>query len=343
MPEYTILQAGVDHVVSVAGSGSRITPLIAKGPKRITCVDVLREQLDLTELRVEAIRQLNYHDFMTLFGYPEGEYSPGSRRQIFESLSLDEDISYRIKPFLTAAQWEPIIYLGEFERMLQTISRLMRLIIGDRMDAMFGLESLEEQRAFIASKRFPRKRWLLALKLFGNTTAFNMLLFRSDFPKKNLEGPTWSHYQRMFTALLDNVLVRDSYFFQLLILGKLVNSTHCILEANEAIFNAIKSNLAYTEVAYCQGDILSDIQQVEEPVDLVSISDVPSFLPDDIAQNFLQHIKHKVKSGGTVISRGHLRVISPDSSDYLDVTKDLTNPVISDRTSLWTINVYKKL
>ena len=44
--------------MAVAGSGGRVLPLLARRPRRLTCVDICRPQLFLTELRVEALRAL---------------------------------------------------------------------------------------------------------------------------------------------------------------------------------------------------------------------------------------------------------------------------------------------
>lgn len=342
LPEYQLLPQDAGHVVAVAGSGGRIVPLVAKRPRAITCVDILQEQLDLTELRVESIRQLSFGDFMALFGYPEYPITVDKRKALFESLTLRQQTGQRLAEFFSKSEWQAIIYLGEFERMLMTVSKLIRFVVGDKLDILFEFDNLEDQRNFVKSTAFPRKRWTLALALFGNATALNALLYRGDFPKKNRMGSTFSIYRNMFETLFGQILCRDSYFFQMLVLGRLVNARSAMMEADENLYQTIKENLAYTQIHYIQTDIVSAINKIEEPVDFVSISDVPSFMSDGPANTFLVDIAANLAPNATVVSRGHLRVVRPDSKGFNDISAQAGEVFSSERTGLWQIQCYEK-
>ncbi|MCV2884820.1 DUF3419 family protein [Aestuariibacter sp. AA17] len=340
--EHQLLPQNAGHIVAIAGSGGRIVPLIAKRPKIITCVDILQEQLDLTEMRVEAIRQLPFSDFMALFGYPEYPVSTEQRQALFGKLQLRQQTQSRLQAFFQKSGWQPIIYLGKFEKMLITVSKLIRFVVGNRLDVMFEFDDLHEQRNFVKSNAFPHKRWQLALALFGNATALNALLYRGDFPQKNRKGSTFSIYRNMFSDLFNQVLCKESYFFQMLILGRLVNARTSMMEANEAIYKDIKENLTYTQVRYAQTDIVTAINGVDDAVDFVSMSDVPSFMPDDSANTFLNNIAPNLTESGMVVSRGHLRVIHPDSQGFNDISTQLVKLFGSERTGLWQIQCYQK-
>jgi S-adenosylmethionine-diacylglycerol 3-amino-3-carboxypropyl transferase len=343
MPEYNLLPFDSGHVVAVAGSGGRIVPLIAKRPKSITSVDILSEQLDLTELRVEAIRQLEFQDFMGLFGYPEYQRTASSRKTLFASVKLKPQTQTRLMALFDANRWGPIIYMGEFEGMLIKVSKLIRLIVGKHLDRLFEFDDIEQQRAFVHSDAFPYKRWKLALKLFGNATALNALLYRGDFPKKNLPGSTYSIYKKMFADLMDNVLCKDSYFFQMLILGKLIASKTAMMEADPEVFKQIKESLKDTQVNYQQGDIISVVDNIDGEVDFISISDVPSFMPDEAADAFLANVQHKLSPSARVVSRGHLRVVKPKTEGFRNMTEDSAPLIKGERTSLWHIQMYEKI
>lgn len=342
LPEYQLLPQDVKHVVAVAGSGGRVVPLVAKHPVTITCVDILQEQLDLTELRVEAIRQLSFANFMALFGYPEFPVDAEERKALFGKLNLRPQTQQRLEAFFEQSAWQPIIYLGEFEKMLQTVSKLIRFVVGDRLDVLFDFENLQEQQSFVKSKAFPHKRWTLALALFGNATALNALLYRGDFPKKNRTGSTFSIYRNMFAALFERVLCKESYFFQMLILGRLVNSRSAVMEADESLYDAIKQNLTKTQVHYAKTDIVSAINQSDEKVGFVSISDVPSFMPDDVANTFLTDISANLTEGAIVVSRGHLRITRPDTQGFNDISAQFSSLFSNERTGLWQIQCYQK-
>ena len=48
--EMEILPKGAQRVVCVAGSGSRVLPLLAKKPHKLVCADLSEQQLYITEL-----------------------------------------------------------------------------------------------------------------------------------------------------------------------------------------------------------------------------------------------------------------------------------------------------
>jgi S-adenosylmethionine-diacylglycerol 3-amino-3-carboxypropyl transferase len=340
--EYSIIPNDCENVISISGSGGRVVPLIGKHPKVLTCVDVLQEQLDLTMLRIESIKQLNYYDFMRLLGYPEHPVTNDNRKKIFDTIILDNDVKSRLIRQFECENWGPIIYQGEFEKMLIKLSKLIRFILGDSLDRLFGFDDLVEQRRFFDSKYFPSKRWNLAILIFGNGVALNTLLYRGDFPKKNLEGSTYSCYKKMFEYLFRNVLCKESFFLQMLLLGKLKNSQESMLEADEEIFNSVKLALDSTKVYYQKNDIVSAIRDNLSKFDFVSMSDVPSFMVNGSENSFLLDISDNLLPECKVVTRGHLRITNPDYFGYDKIKLDELNLPI-EKTSLWKLQCYSKI
>lgn len=340
--EYSLIPNYCENVISISGSGGRVVPLIAKRPKVLTCVDVLQEQLDLTMLRIESVKQLNYYDFMRLLGYPEYPTTNDNRKRIFDKIILDEDVKSRLINQFEREDWGAIIYQGEFEKMLIKVSKLIRFILGDSLDRLFLFDDLVEQRIFLDSKCFPLKRWNLAILIFGNGTALNTLLYRGDFPKKNLDGSTYSHYKKMFEHLFRNVLCKESFFLQMLLLGKLKNSKESMLEANEEIFNSVKLALDSTKVHYQKNDIVSAIRSNPSKFDFVSMSDVPSFMANGSENSFLLDMSDNLLPECKVVTRGHLRIINPDCFGYNKIKLDELNLPI-EKTSLWKVQCYSKI
>src|SRR4051794_7586327 len=88
--EHAALRDGEDLVVSVAGSGARVLPLLARSPRELVCVDVSPAQLMLTELRVESVRALDHASFLGFWGYPRvaGAVTGAQRRALLDEMSL---------------------------------------------------------------------------------------------------------------------------------------------------------------------------------------------------------------------------------------------------------------
>ena len=88
--ELDMLEPGVGHVLCVAGSGGRVLPLLAKGPKRMTCVDLSQPQLYLVELRIESCRALTHKEFLSFWGYPPSPADPDTRKTLFKKIKLSD-------------------------------------------------------------------------------------------------------------------------------------------------------------------------------------------------------------------------------------------------------------
>ena len=90
--EYALLPMGAKRAFSIAGSGARCLPLLAKNPEVLDIIDMSQEQIYLCELRYESLRQLPEEEWLFFMGYrgalqsrnPHGD----SRLEIFEKLRL---------------------------------------------------------------------------------------------------------------------------------------------------------------------------------------------------------------------------------------------------------------
>lgn len=86
--EMSILRPKLGHVLSVAGSGARVLPLFASMPKQVSCVDLSKEQLLLTELRIESCKTLTFEDYLSFWGYPPSMEDTRRRRELFQSCTF---------------------------------------------------------------------------------------------------------------------------------------------------------------------------------------------------------------------------------------------------------------
>lgn len=118
------------------------------------------------------------------------------------------------------ARGESPIYLGRSERTLQTLASVNRRVTGRSGQALFAHGDLGAQRDYLARK-FPQWRWRLVLALLGNSTVLNSLLYKGEFPRKNIQGSTYGIYRDLFARLFQNTLAKTSFFLQMVFLGRL--------------------------------------------------------------------------------------------------------------------------
>lgn len=338
--ELGILPSDRGHVMAVAGSGGRVLPLLARRPRRLTCVDICRPQLFLTELRVEALRALTREEFLGLLGYPGPAISPEARWHLFRRLTLSPDAARFFEGLCGAHGWQPLLYSGRFEQTLRTLSRITGLFTGPRGRGVFEARGLEEQLSYL-EERFPRRAWHTVLRLMGNSAVLNSLLYKGEFPKKNIPGSAYRFYRASFERLFSDAPARESFFLQMVFFGELRFEEGFPVECDADVFEAARRALEGTEVAYVHGDILEVARQAGD-VDFLSLSDVPSFLPEARERDFLQLLGPGLTPGGLVVTRGHLRVARPDASGYARVSERYADLMNAEKTQLWSVDVYQK-
>ncbi|HYO72038.1 MAG TPA: DUF3419 family protein [Archangium sp.] len=338
--EHHILPPGTENVVAIAGSGGRVIPLLARSPANVTCIDISDTQLALTELRIAALKALEHPDYLGLLGYEE---MPAVRRcEIISGLSLSDPARMSLQPVVKAiASGERIIYLGRFERMLRTLARLNALFTRQGGRGLFEHQDLESQQRHLESK-FPTGAWKLILMLLGNSAVLNSLLYRGDFPKKNRPGSAYSIYRDIFDRLFRTIPARKSFFLQMVFFGELRYREGYLLECDPSVYQAAQQAARSSRIDFVRGDIIQHVQR-GRGVGFVSLSDVPSFLPPRRDRGFLAAMKPGLTPGGLVVSRGHLRVVEPDTRDFERVSSRYEQAIAAETTQLWTIDVFQRV
>lgn len=337
--ELSMLPEGLAHVMSIAGSGGRALPLLARSPRRLTCVDISIEQLAVTKLRFAALKAFELPRYIEFLGYVPG-MSPTERRSAFEELELSAiDRDWLAKMF-DHLGWEGLVYAGRFERTLITFSRIVKAVLWAKGRQIFDCSDLDSQRRFFEND-FPHRRWRLLLMILGNSAVLNSLLYRGQFPRNNLGVSSYVLYESIFHSLYTRLLARRSFFLQMVLLGRVVFEEGLPVECHPAVYERARTALASCDVAFVRGEFLQ-AAAASAPIDFLSISDVPSFLPDDAAKNYLQALAPILVNGGRIVARAHMRMIPPLMDGYEDATCEYADDVDAETTKLWRINLFRK-
>ncbi len=340
--EWEVLREGCEHVVSIAGSGGRMLPLVARRPRRLTCVDISLPQLYLSELRLAALRGLDRQGYQGFLGFPPEQITPGQRESIFGRLSLPAPARAFLGLWLEEARWVAPVYLGQFERTLTKLSKINRLLTGRAGGRIFDAATLGDQLAYL-EKGFPQRAFKAVVLLLGNAAVLNSLLYKGELPKKNIPGSAYSFYKGAFARLFTNGLARESYFLQMVFLGKIIFSEGNPAECDPEIFCLAKQALDKVEVEHANVDILEWARTADAMVDFLALSDVPTFFHGSSERSFLQDIRPRLRPGAIVVTRGHLRVCQPDTQGFAEITPFYEEALRRERTQLWHVQIYQAL
>lgn len=340
--ELAIIPAGINHAAAVAGSGARVLPLFAKSPRQVTCIDLSVEQLMLTELRIEAARILSREEFLGFFGYPGGEVFYQDRQKLFLRLSLTPATKEFFYGYFSAINWESLLYLGRWEKTFNTISRVVRRIVGERVLEIFEKRTRSEQRRFLLDG-FPDLRWRMALMTLGNSAMFNALLYRGHFPSNNVASSYYRFYAEAFNRVFAKTLARENFFLQIIIYGALKHPEGNPIECMPGIYERIQAGIREASISYHAGNVIDWFHSTNKKVDFLSFSDVPSYFSDHLAQSFMQDIAPNLNTGSITVVRSYMhRPPNIDLTGYRDITENYAAAIDAEKTQMYLVDVYLK-
>lgn len=340
--ELAVLPERVGHVLAVAGSGSRVLPLLAKAPKLLTCVDLSAAQLMLVELRVESLRALDHDGFLAFWGYPPRVAEPAERRAAFRRLALTDATRAFFQGAFDELEFAPLLYRGRWERTFQKLCKVTKFLCGDRGARLFDARTDDDYRHYLETE-FPRRAFSGVLLVVGNAAVFNALLYKGDFPTKNIPGSHFSFYRAVFDRLFAQGPARENFFLQLCFFGEVRFAEGCPVECRADVFAKAKAALGKTKVRYEQGDVLARVQQSDEPIDFLSLSDVPSYWSGPRERSFLQDARGSLADGAHVVVRSYLHIPRGLRRDgYVDVTSDYHEAIAREKMQVYSVEVVRR-
>ena len=344
--EHELLRPSLARVFSIAGSGARVLPLVAKNPETLDVIDLAEAQLFLVELRLAAARRLDYEEFLFFLGYrgalPGGESGGDSRAQLFKKLELSE----KCRAFWLEheAEWAPrgFVLLGKWENHFQKLGFLFRNVLRMNVAPIFEAQSLEEQ------KELYKKYWHPVifrnfLRLVANEYVFNKFLYKGHFAgsaeNKTESRAPWKFLDEEFYRLFTTTLVRKNYFLQVLFLGFIRYEEGLPLEAHRSIVDAVKKSK--TQLAYHQGNLLEFVKKT--PYQFISLSDTISYLDQDDATNILQNLHPQTAAGSHMVIRSFLKAPQKIETRGWRARLDLDSWAFNvDGTGVYQFHIFEK-
>ncbi len=244
-------------------------------------LDLSEQQLALTDLRIQTLKQFDYPDFLKLFGYEEA--TTKIRRRLFAQLTLDERTRARMQSHLESHEDLPLIYTGRWEQTMLKLHKVVKTLFSAReINQMFDCKTDKEWSTYYF-RSFPHFRWAALVRLLANTQTLNTLLYRGSHPRLNMASSNYEYFAPRFKEMFRAGPPRKNPFFQLIFLGK--------LQYPEGFPSEVESETSYLEQK--RGALNSDItlkrQNIHEylathpSITFASLSDIFSYLTPEAA------------------------------------------------------------
>lgn len=281
-----------DKVVCVTASGDRPLHLLMTDCAEIISIDMNQVQNYLLDLKLQAIAHLDYEAYLAFMGC-----EPTAHR-----LALFA----RIKPYLTkdaANFWEKnqkmiskgIIYQGLIERFTGVAAKIFNVVRHKKIQTLLSFTDIESQREFV-ERSWDTLVWRRFVEVLVNSKILSYVLNDpglNSHVDSDLNSGQYI-YQRMQRYLTTN-LARNSALIQLIFIGKVLPEAYFPYLTYEG-HSKIRRNIE--RLHYRTDNIIEFLQRQEKnSVDVFSMSDIASYMPQSIFEHLMNAIYHAAKSG----------------------------------------------
>ena len=307
--ERTALQlTGGDTALCIAGSGARAFDLlVGEAPQKLWAIDFNPCQIFLLELKVAAIKALNYSEFAAFSGMTP---APSSQRQRVYA-GLRRALSAPARSF-----WDTradllgrgVLLCGTWERWLSRLAQLPRTH-GALLRRLVDCTTLAEQRALWERASSPRL-WRWGLNLLGQRWLWQHVLREPGIAFVPRDFDIGAYLHARIGHLLSQQLLAESFFAQWMILGQVRHAQAYPAHLQPAGYAQVQHNIN------CLGWQHASLQgflgeRTGPPVTALSLSDFGSYTSAAeyraIWRALLQHCAH----GARVCERQFLVKLDP--------------------------------
>ena len=208
------------NLLSVCSGGDNSLSLLTLNPDQIVVVDINPLQLYLLELKMTAIKELDYENCLAFLGYTPS----ANRKKTY--LSLAKYLTYDASNY-----WESrlssirigLIHAGYLERNLRIFGKLFRALIHNSQACkkLFKQMSFSERANFIEGQ-WRSRRWNMLFLIAFNNFSLKLIGPDSNFFEFNDESVR-EHLQNRIISLLVDANCETNYMLHYALFGNYGN------------------------------------------------------------------------------------------------------------------------
>jgi len=291
-----------DSVLCISGSGARCLDLLITKPARIVSIDFNPCQNFLLELKIAAIKQLDYTSFVRFLGLED------SIQRIETYKILKENLSRAARDF-----WDNnlkiiekgMIYQGRWEKYFRLLAFIVRVTRPKVLSRLFEDISIKQQGK-IWREDWNDVLWQKFLQIIGAKVFWKFLLKDPGFYKYVPEDFNVPHYLiEQFNQAIHCFHFNKSAFLSLLFWGRFIESADLPAYLQAKNFETLKNNTQRIEiVTSCLNDYL--LKCKANSFDAYSLSDFSSYTSEQEYFDIWNSIILKARPAARICERQFL-------------------------------------
>ena len=282
-----------DEIICVTGSGGRVLNLLIKKPKRMIAIDLNPIQNWLLELKMAAIKNLDYGSYVKFLGLKPCR----ERLELFTELKNDlSQESCRFWENKKRLITNGILYQGRLERSCKYFSNILKEFMGEKVDKILSFDNLEEQKGYYET-------------IWKNDPNWKKIIMDHDSDELNssqtLYYQGYGFHDFIHQAIdkgFKTTLAKNNYYLCMIIDGSYERAEKLPICLEEENYITLRDNLDKIEIV--TNDIGAYLKTLDTyAIDKFSISDVGGYLNDEEYRELLKNIIHVSKKKATLCAR----------------------------------------
>lgn len=340
--EYDLSPRNIQSMFAVCGSGSRVTPLLAKNPTHMHVVDLSETQLALFRLRFASMKYLSYNEYLFFLGYLKQSNQGSKRTDLITKLNLSPEDTKLWKSQEDLWNNNGFIYLGRWERHFMKVGKIFQKLTMTSLKPLFEAKDITEQKE-ILNEYWNPKLFRLYTKFVMNEWVANKLLYKGHYAgasgKKTMEISAAEFVFREINDLFQNTWVKGNYFLNMIFMNSISHSECLPAEGNEEVFELVKK--CETQIHFHKRNLLDLL--LEKGHDFYSLSDTFSYMQDSEVKDFLSKIPIESQKPIIVVRTFMRRPDYVISSPWITDDRENKDLAKKDCTRMYDFNILRRL
>ena len=278
-----------DRIGCITGSGDRVLHMLIASPSHVYAFDINPIQNYLLELKMAAMKELDYHKFCCFLGL--NTMHEQQREQIYYNLQrqLSSEASKWFSNNLGLIK-KGIIYQGRWERYFSFSSKIMRFWRARKIARLFSCNDMISQQRFV-KQQWDTFWWRLFLRISFNRFMFKYLLGDPGFFSNiSTEVTPWRYINDKINSFLFSYPASSSFMLSLIFFGLFTSPDNFPPYLNENHYYTIRVNLNRITIK-TQGITEFLNSREGRSCNKFSLSDISSFLSETDFRCLLEQLK----------------------------------------------------
>jgi S-adenosylmethionine-diacylglycerol 3-amino-3-carboxypropyl transferase len=304
-----------DAVVAITSGGCNVLGFLLFNPEVIYSIDINPAQSYVLELKIAAIRHLDFEDFISFAGLKEYDDRLSLYNRIKSSLSPEALLFWNSQHKILT---EGFIMHGKYERFIKLAGKFITVLQGKkRVLGLLREKSKEEQEMYFDKVWNTRRFHYMFRILFNKRMLAKRGLvadyFHFDDGSKSFAESFYNRSKKAFR----NIPVKGNYFLSLYLLGKYKNENEVPLYLKKENFDIIRARVDRIKIitADAQGWIDS---MPDKSIDCFALSNICELMSDKDTNRLFTGVERTARNKARVIFRN---LMIP--RDVPDTLKDL--------------------